>query len=114
MTTTMQTPRVRIENLCTSPKTGELLPAYLVEQLDDAEAETVENHLNECPRCKEYYLLMLEVRSEAPERIAQMVENNQAKTPVAPSPGEPPGEPVETLTPSVRRKGKAKASGSLS
>ena len=102
MTTTMQTPRVRM-NVCTSPQAGELLPAYIVDQLDDAEAESVENHLNDCPQCKERYLIMLEARGEAPERLAKLPENNPDKTTGDPA----PGEPVETPTPSIRRKGKA-------
>lgn len=96
MSTTMQTPRVRI---CTSPQAAELLPAYIVDDLDDAQAETVENHLNECDRCKEHYLTVLEARSEAPERLARLAK--------ATNTGPSAGEPVETLTPSVRRKGKA-------
>ena len=105
--TTMQTPRVRIKNVCTSPDAGELLVAYVVDELDDAEAETVEIHLNECPRCKELYLIMLEARSQAPERFAELLENNQDTATADPA----SVEPAETLTPSIRRKGKA--SGSL-
>lgn len=106
MTTPMQTPRVRIKKECTSPEAEELLSAYIVDQLDDAEAETIEIHLNECPGCKELYLTILEARSEAPERLAELLEKNQDKTPADPA----SGEPVETLTPSIRRKGKASGS----
>ncbi|HXQ72509.1 MAG TPA: hypothetical protein VN844_18585 [Pyrinomonadaceae bacterium] len=105
MNITMQTPRVRIKNVCTDPDAGKFLAAYVVDQLDDAQAETMETHLNECLRCKEYCLTLLEARAEAPERLAQMLKENQEKTTVAPT----PVDPVEDLTPPVPRKGKAAA-----
>lgn len=53
---------------CVAPTTGEKLPAYIVDLLNDEEAFEVEQHLAECKLCKERYLLMLQVRSEAPLR----------------------------------------------
>lgn len=53
---------------CVNPETGEKLPAYIVDLLDDEEAFEIEQHLAECKLCKEWYLLMLRVRSEAPMR----------------------------------------------
>ena len=95
--------------MCAQTQTqGRFLAAYVVDQLDDAQAETMETHLNECLRCKEYYLTLLEARAEAPERLAKMLADNREKTTVAPS----PVDPVEDLTPPIQRKGKA--SGSLS
>jgi anti-sigma factor RsiW len=105
MTISLQIPRIRVKSVCTSPEDGALLPAYIVDQLDDAQAETVQNHLNDCPRCKKYYLTMLKARSEAPKH-ALKVDNPDEITP-RPS----PAKLAENPTPPVRRKGKA--SGSL-
>ena len=106
MTITSQAPRVRIKTVCTSPEAAELLPAYIVDQLDDAEAETVQDHLNDCPRCKNYYLTMVEARAEIPVRAS--TPEPQEETIFAAS----AVKPVELSSTPVRRKGKA--SGSLS
>ena len=104
MTITSQAPRVRRKTVCTSPEAAELLPAYIVDQLDDAEAETVQNHLNEGPRCKDHYLTMLEARSEA--KSEAKTASNPVETTVLAS----PVEPVKIPTSAIRRKGKASGS----
>ena len=63
---------------CVSPASGEKLPAYIVDLLNDQEALEVEQHLAECKFCKERYLLMLAVRSEAPQRRSVPAAQNQA------------------------------------
>jgi len=95
-----------MKTVCTSPEAAELLPAYIVDQLDDAEAETVQNHLNDCPRCKNYYLTMIEARAEAQEP-APIPETQEQTTFLssAAKPVQPPSTPV-------RRKGKASGSPS--
>jgi predicted anti-sigma-YlaC factor YlaD len=64
---------------CESPTIGEKLPDYIVDLLNDEEAFVIEQHLAECKFCKERYLLMLAVRSEAPQRgIVAAAENEPA------------------------------------
>jgi anti-sigma factor RsiW len=105
MTIRLQTPGVRMKTVCTSPADAALLPAYIIDELDDAESETVQNHLNDCPHCKNYYLTMIEARSEAPEHALRGNNPNQMTCP-------PSTVGLgEIRTAGVRRKGKA--SGSL-
>ena len=66
---------------CTSPASGEKLPAYIVDLLNDQEALEIEQHLAECDFCKERYLLMLAVRSEAPQRRSVTTLQNEAALP---------------------------------
>ncbi len=53
---------------CVSSNHSERLAAYIVDLLNDEQAIEIEQHLNQCELCKERYLLMLRVRSEAPMR----------------------------------------------
>jgi len=62
---------------CKSPKLGTLLPDYIVDLLDDEKCEAVEQHLNVCPRCKEHYLTVLQVRRQARVRRAEMIVSGQ-------------------------------------
>lgn len=41
---------------CASPALRELLLDYLADQLADAQAEALEEHLLDCPSCRETYL----------------------------------------------------------
>lgn len=63
---------------CVSPNTGEKLPAYIVDLLNDEEAFEVEQHLVDCKLCKKRYLLMLRVRSEALVRREVAVTQDRA------------------------------------
>jgi hypothetical protein len=63
---------------CVSPAIGAKLPDYIVDLLDDEAAFAIEQHLGQCELCKERYLLMLRVRSEAPERVEVAAPNNGA------------------------------------
>jgi len=64
---------------CVSPKIGERLPDYIVDLLNDEEAFVVEQHLAECRLCKERYLLMLRVRSEAASHKEVTVPEDDAE-----------------------------------
>jgi hypothetical protein len=51
--------------VCSCPVLGSKLPDYIVDLLDDNDAFQVEQHLVECQVCKENYLTVLRVQSEA-------------------------------------------------
>jgi hypothetical protein len=53
------------QELCIKRGVGAIVADYIVGLLEDSEAEDVENHLLECRRCKEKYLLILDLRGSA-------------------------------------------------
>lgn len=55
---------------CNSSDVGELLPEYILDLLEDSEAEEVEDHLLDCLHCREKYLNIFGIRSEARRAIA--------------------------------------------
>jgi hypothetical protein len=50
---------------CTNPRIEKQVLAYIVDRLKDSKAEEVEDHLLECLPCREFFLIMLNVRREA-------------------------------------------------
>lgn len=60
-----QTTEAQSEEACDRPAVGALLPDYIVELLDEATAEKVEDHLLACLYCKERYLTVLRLRGLA-------------------------------------------------
>jgi hypothetical protein len=54
--------RLRRSVLCTSPALGAQVPDYIVDRLDDEQAEVVENHLLDCKHCREMYLTIIRIR----------------------------------------------------
>ena len=50
---------------CTFPALRELLPDYLADQLGDAAAERIEDHLLTCRPCREQYLELLKLLGSA-------------------------------------------------
>lgn len=61
---------------CLCPAVGSKLPDYIVDLLPDDDAFEVEQHLAECNHCKERYLLVLRVQSEASMRRKITIPNN--------------------------------------
>ena len=45
--------------LCTAPALGAQVPDYIVERLNDQQAEVIENHLLECKDCRETYMTII-------------------------------------------------------
>lgn len=76
MTTHSNTAHVHTEEPCTCPAIGSLLPAYIVDLLDDPVAEKVESHLVDCRHCKERYVTVLRVRRAAHRKRIESAENN--------------------------------------
>ncbi len=54
-----------VEDTCTCPEVGSLVPDYIVELLDDPRSVMVEEHLAECGHCKHRYLTVLRIRAAA-------------------------------------------------
>lgn len=50
---------------CSNPDIRKQVFKYLLDDLDDHEAEVVEDHLLECRYCRETFLTMLRIRTEA-------------------------------------------------
>jgi anti-sigma factor RsiW len=55
---------------CTSPALGAQVPDYIVERLDDEEAEVIENHLLDCKHCRATYLAIIRIRETGRRRLA--------------------------------------------
>ena len=64
--------------VCSCPALGYKLPDYIVDLLDDEEAYQVEQHLVECQGCKENYLAVLRIWSEALARRETVTADNGA------------------------------------
>ncbi len=64
--------------VCSCPTLGCKLPDYIVDLLDEEDAYQVEQHLVECQGCKERYLAVLRIRSEALARRATVTADNGA------------------------------------
>lgn len=52
------------EQLCTAPSLGALVPAYLVDVLDEHVEEAVEQHLIACDDCHARYMTIIQVRHQ--------------------------------------------------
>jgi anti-sigma factor RsiW len=46
---------------CTCSPLGELLPDYIIDILEDSVAREVEDHLLDCPPCREKYLKIIAI-----------------------------------------------------
>jgi anti-sigma factor RsiW len=54
-----------VGEVCIDPAVGSLLPDYIVDLLEEREAEEIEEHLAACHYCKENYLAILRIRYAA-------------------------------------------------
>lgn len=54
-----------VEDPCTCPEVGSLVPDYIVELLDDSTSVMVEEHLADCEYCKHRYVTVLRIRAAA-------------------------------------------------
>lgn len=61
---------------CTAPALGAQVPDYIVERLDDEQAEVVENHLLDCKYCREMYLTIVRIQ-EAGRRRRMAADQNK-------------------------------------
>jgi anti-sigma factor RsiW len=52
-------------DLCVDPAVGAMLPDYIVDLLEEPEAEEVDQHLIDCHHCKGKYLTILRIRYTA-------------------------------------------------
>ena len=93
-------------DVCTAPALGALLPDYITDLLDDAQAEIIELHLVGCNHCKTRYLTVLRVRHEAQLRRRLKLPPDK---PVIPA---PVPDPAPTPAAKPDRKGQAKAKSS--
>jgi anti-sigma factor RsiW len=95
MTIESQIDTSRTKGFCTNTEIGARLPDYVLDLVDDSEAEEIERHLTECIFCKENYLTVLRARG-----TAQMVEPDADEEPDGsskPAPKEPESDTVPML-----------------
>ena len=60
----------QLSETCTRPAVGDQLADYIAGLLAVAEAKQVEDHLLDCLHCREFFLLMQDIRGEEGELTA--------------------------------------------
>lgn len=52
-----------VSDTCANPHISKQIPEYVNNPLEDPSAKVIENHLLECRSCREFFILLLQLRS---------------------------------------------------